>query len=82
MKILKILLILLVPALGIVSCHKSDRKPCSKNTTESSSTEQNKNVSGRSYDVTTETEEEDGTSVVGSGDDDRNGGDKKKKVKN
>ncbi|HOZ87240.1 MAG TPA: hypothetical protein PL029_05750 [Bacteroidia bacterium] len=36
MKILKVILILLVPALGIVSCAKSDRKPrsCSEHKTE------------------------------------------------
>jgi hypothetical protein len=85
MKILKILFILLVPALGIVGCQKSDIKPDCPNHSESSSKTTNTDesagstVGARSANVSFEDEE--GTSVVGSGDDDRDGGDKKKKTK-
>jgi hypothetical protein len=85
MKILKILFILLVPALLIVSCRKSDVKPdgskheCNKSSSTQSSDPNNNNVgqaAGRGTSVD-ETEPEFGN-IVGAGDDDRDGGDRKK----
>lgn len=87
MKILKILFIILVPALGIVGCQKSDVKPDCPKHTESNSTVNNNsesantNVGARGVNVSIDGEEEDGSTVVGSGDGDRDGGDRKKKTK-
>lgn len=81
MKILRILLIILVPAMGIVSCRKADVKPathdsnCSSQTTTNSSS----NVAGREAIVDQEQPAGQPTDIYGSGDDDRNGGEKRKK---
>lgn len=75
MKFLKIALIVLLPAMGIVGCKKSGTKPdCSSN--KSHQTE-NTEMSSRFGDIP----EEEGSpaTLVGSGDDDRNGGDKRPK---
>jgi hypothetical protein len=80
MKILKILLIILVPAIGIVSCKKSNVAPrdCatknSASSTDSQSSRFNSNV------TLTGDDDYQSTDVVGSGDDDRDGGDRPKKV--
>lgn len=89
MRILKILLILLVPALGFVSCKKSELKPCnhapaaaqtnSGNTTTSDVVPVNSRLMSPSNADITVTDGNGGTDVLGSGDDDRDGGDKKKK---
>lgn len=81
MKILRILLILLVPALGIVSCKKSDMTPgkCSSQSHSSVKEDSNTNEqvsAGRGEEVLGQ---DNNTTVVGSGDDDRDGGDKKQK---
>lgn len=93
MKILKIAVILLLPAIGFVGCKKSDIKPANPASTSAAPVAANEN------NATTITEEytdqsgsrtgdggevileEDGniTGVVASGDDDRDGGDKKHK---
>ncbi len=82
MKILKILLILLVPAIGIVGCKKSDTKPeCSHSSNKGtdSNAVDNSAAAGRFGDIS----EGDTNSepIVGSGEDDRDGGDKKKKLR-
>jgi len=75
MKFLKFILILLIPAMGLVSCHKSDAKPgCGNNN--SQNTEET-NVGARFADPDMQTKET--PQIVGSGDDDRDGGDKKQK---
>jgi hypothetical protein len=82
MKILKILLILLIPALGIVGCKKSETKPkCTAAGTVKNSDNSNSNVAaGRSEGASVG---DSGTPVdspiIGAGDDDRDGGDKKHK---
>lgn len=81
MKILKILLIILVPALGIVGCKKSESHPdCATSNTKPAEgkaavepTSDTQNYSARGVDEDDE--------IFGSGDDDRNGGDKKAKRK-
>jgi len=78
MKILKILLILLVPALGIVGCQKSDTRPCSNHSAEKTESTDNTAVSSK-FTLSEQAEEVGSTPVVGSGDDDRDGGDKKPK---
>ena len=93
MKILKICVFLLVPALGFVACQKSNIQPANPastpaatvaapeqvnaNTTEASYTEEANYRMTESESVL----EDDGniTGVVASGDDDRDGGDKKQK---
>lgn len=83
MKILKILLIVLIPALGFVSCEKSHTMPggCKnhKSATPNSgnSTVTDKVIGGSAIDDNSGS----GTTIVGSGDDDRDGGDKKKKAR-
>lgn len=81
MKILKILLILLVPAFGIVSCEKSDLKPGCGN---AHNKQEQKNDNTAPTQVNSRLavgieESIESTDVVGSGDDDRDGGDKKTK---
>ncbi len=81
MKILKILFILLVPAMGIVGCKKSELKPASP-ATASATPADNDNANARVVDMTTMDEGKNGgntTNIVGTSDDDRDGGDKKKK---
>lgn len=83
MKILKIVLVILLPALGIVSCQKSGLKPrgCSEHSTEqkeSNSISDDKS-SGDRIIMGEAIEEGQSTDVIGSGDDDRDGGDKKTK---
>ena len=74
MKILRVLLILLVPALGIVGCRKSDIKPgCSENTSVPATQEGTPEISGRMINGVEIEEEEEGTTIVGQGDDDRDG---------
>ena len=83
MKILKILLVLLVPAFGFVSCEKSGLKPgCGNHSKSDSNSDSNTNdVSGKYGKlITNEGNNDNGGSIVGSGDDDRDGGDKPKKV--
>lgn len=78
MKILKIFFILLMPAIGIVGCKKSNVRPhdCgNKASTENSEgTRLNTNFTQVGDDTYQSTD------VVGSGDDDRDGGDKPKRV--
>lgn len=75
MKFLKIALIVLLPAMGIVGCKKSGTKPeCSSN--KSKQTE-NTEVGSRFGDIPDE--EGSPATLVGSGDDDRDGGDKRQK---
>lgn len=86
MKIFKLLFILLIPAMSIVGCRKSDAKPCSHtaaapansqpsgmtvNSDESGETTSAPNYRGRGIGSNEE--------IYGSGDDDRDGGDKKLK---
>ena len=76
MKFLKIALIVLLPAMGIVGCKKSGTKPeCSSH--KSKQAENTEDVGSKFGDIAAE----EGTSVtlVGSGDDDSNGGDKRPK---
>ena len=75
MKILKILLILLVPAIGIVGCRKSECNP--KATTTKQTDSGSNTVGARETEITDQGNQ--GGDVVGSGDDDRDGGDKKAK---
>lgn len=77
MKILKIFLILLLPAMGLVGCKKSDHRPgsCSNH---SSKQTNNETVNAKLTDSADELIDE-SSPVVGSGDDDRDGGDKKQK---
>jgi hypothetical protein len=79
MKILKIVLVLLIPALGFVGCQKSEMKPRCGNhsTSESTNKSDDAQASGKFGDLIVE--EETGGTIVGSGDDDRDGGDKPKK---
>jgi len=86
MKILRIILILLIPAFGFVGCQKSDIKPScqheDKSSKESDDNSQN-NVGSRTVNSTGDFEsgdDEGSTDIIGSGDDDRDGGDKKKKL--
>ena len=86
MKILRILLIILIPAMGIVGCRKSYIQPASPGGHECSSkssatSSSNDNVAGReALDPIEEPElGGDATEIYGSGDDDRNGGEKRKK---
>jgi len=84
MKFLKILLILLVPALGIVGCHKSDTKPSSCSSSSNKESEQKLTDNGQSagrYGDMSEDDETGSDPIVGSGEDDRDGGDKKKKLR-
>jgi len=80
MKILKISLILLIPAMGIVGCKKSNMAPndcatkSSATSTDSQSSRLNPNV------TPTGDDDYQSTDVVGSGDDDRDGGDKPKRT--
>lgn len=82
MKFLKILLILLVPAMGFVACQKSERKPeCSSSKAKESGSATN---SGSKLLEVTSEDDDSGTGIgtlVGSGDDDRDGGDKRKKTR-
>jgi hypothetical protein len=94
MKILKIFVILLMPAIGFVGCKKSDIKPVNPastpaatvaapensntNTTEEVYTDET-NARVGDNDETVLEEEGDITGVVASGDEDRDGGDKKHK---
>lgn len=90
MKILKALLVILIPAFALVSCEKSQIKPsCSHEATtpatDNSASDAGKTQTGSKGNkgITTEDAGNDGngsTSIVGSGDDDRDGGDKKKKI--
>lgn len=76
MKFLKIALIVLLPAIGIVGCKKSGTKPeCTSN--KSNKTE-NPEVGSRFGDLQ-DSDEGNPATLVGSGDDDRNGGDKRPK---
>lgn len=81
MKILKVILILLVPAMGIVGCQKSaiEPKKCSEHPESGSYTAPES--TGLATDVSTVSGESGGpsTDIYGSGDDDRDGGDKKTK---
>ncbi len=90
MKILRILLILLMPALGFISCTKSGIKPSCNG--EHHQTENSVSQPAASDDAAAPVsagrrgnnpllDEDKSTSLVGSGDDDRDGGDKKKKAK-
>ncbi|MDI9339239.1 MAG: hypothetical protein QM534_01605 [Sediminibacterium sp.] len=67
MKILKILIVLLLPVLGMVSCSKSSLKPTTSSAV-SNTDGNNASLNGA----------RDGE-IYGTGDDDRDGGDKKKK---
>lgn len=67
MKILKILIVLLLPVLGMVSCSKSSLKPTT------SSEVSNTDVNNAGLNAARDGE------IYGTGDDDRDGGDKKKK---
>jgi hypothetical protein len=88
MKILKILLILLVPAIGIVGCRKSELKPKCDHDNRSSAPAANKpadsnvsndaNIGARGM-APTVGDDNNGSPIIGSGDDDRDGGDKKHK---
>jgi hypothetical protein len=94
MRILKIFVILLMPALGFVACRKSDIKPvnpastpaaavaapenANTNTTEEVYTEETNSRVGDNGETVLE-EEGNITGVVASGDEDRDGGDKKHK---
>lgn len=80
MKILRVILILLVPAMGIVGCQKSDVTPkkCSEKpeagsytAPESTGLATDGSVSGGPTGPSTD--------IYGTGDDDRDGGDKKTK---
>lgn len=80
MKILRLLLIILVPAMGIVGCAKSDVKPCNK----SHETESPVYTAPESTSLSTDQPVLTGgggssTDIYGTGDDDREGGDKKSK---
>jgi len=76
MKILKTILILLVPVMGLLSCEKTTCKPNEPASTSNSSNTSNGDVSGKFG----ESASNGGTTdLVGSGDDDRDGGDKKPK---
>lgn len=83
MKILKILLVLLIPALGFVSCEKSGMKPsCPASSSQTPASDSNKNNVGAksaSFDELSNGSSGSGTEIVGTGDDDRDGGDKKTK---
>lgn len=86
MKIFKILFILLIPAMGIVGCRKSDAKPCSAKAESSAPSGMvvNSNSSEETNDNSTPNYQGRGLSkadeeIYGSGDDDRDGGDKKLK---
>lgn len=78
MKILKILLILLVPAIGLIGCKKSDVKPNECGTKASTENSQGSKLNTNTILVGDDTYQS--TDVVGSGDDDRDGGDKPKKI--
>jgi hypothetical protein len=91
MKILKIFLILLVPAFGFVGCQKSNMKPSCQghetNAPEAASKASDDNGSNdnqpQSRNASPEENvdgDENTTDIIGSGDDDRDGGDKKKKL--
>lgn len=67
MKILKILIVLLLPVLGMVSCSKSSLKPTT------SSEVSNTDVNNANLNAAREGD------IIGDSDDDRDGGDKKKK---
>jgi hypothetical protein len=93
MKILKIVVILLMPAIGFVACKKSDIKPVNPASAPAAAVAAPENVNTNTTEVYTEETnarvgdseetvlEEEGniTGVVASGDDDRDGGDKKHK---
>lgn len=84
MRYLKILLVLLIPAMGFVACEKANTRPCSEkpsNTQSGNSDVSGKVVSGVYIDDNATSGNGNGTTIVGSGDDDRDGGDKKKKVR-
>ena len=83
MRFLKILLVLLIPAMGFVACEKANTRPCSEkpeNTPSEKSDISGKVVGGVYIDDNNSTSSN-GSTIVGSGDDDRDGGDKKKKVR-
>ena len=82
MKFLKIIVIVLVSAIGFVACEKSECKPkerecggTNENTTVNKTNKGNTDNSNTSVNKTPSNLE-----IVGSGDDDRDGGDKKKKT--
>lgn len=91
MKTLRILLIVLIPALGFVACQKSNVKPTVTPAQENTSGVTNSNnLNARANDNLGNDGLNDNTNVnssyagsegeiYGSGDDDRDGGDKKKK---
>jgi hypothetical protein len=91
MKILRILLIILVPAMGIVGCRKSNTRPASQNggcqshqnSTANPPTDNSSNsnmAAGRGTATDDQLDPtQSSTEIYGSGDDDRNGGEKRKK---
>lgn len=83
MKILKIFIVILIPALGIVGCRKSDCKPhgTSSNTTTTASPEGSQVIAGRSISPNAVVKDDKSNELVSSGDEDRDGGDKRKKKK-
>ncbi len=78
MKILKISLILLLPALGFVGCKKSTMAPNECGTKASTENTQGSKLNTNVTPLGDDTYQS--TDIVGSGDDDRDGGDKPKKV--
>jgi hypothetical protein len=77
MKILKICLLLLLPAIGVVGCKKSDHRPGS--CSDHSSKQTNNETVNAKLIISSDEVIDISTPVVGSGDDDRDGGDKKQK---
>ncbi|MBA3681165.1 MAG: hypothetical protein H0W73_08370 [Bacteroidetes bacterium] len=76
---MKILLILLVPAIGFVGCKKSGVTPHNNCATETST----ENTQGNKLNPNTIQNGDhsyQSTDIVGSGDDDRDGGDKPKRI--
>lgn len=84
MKILKILFILLIPAVSIVGCRKAALKPAATNPASPASVSttnvQSSESGARSIETSSVDEIKKGSDIVGSGDDDRDGGDKRKKA--
>lgn len=82
MRFLKIVLVLLIPAMGFVACEKANTRPCSEksSTSQSGTSDVNGKVVAGVY-VDDNASGSNGTTIVGSGDDDRDGGDKKKKIR-
>lgn len=79
MKILKIVLVILIPALGFVGCKKHQCMPASPaaETTEISAEADNTTLGAKSNEVSIKDDK--GGDVVVTGDDDRDGGDKRQK---